>query len=70
MPVIEEMGPEKVVLIITDNASNYGLAREMIIDRFPHIHRTRCVAHGIQLLLKAYHRGKQRLLRYMGRLRT
>ena len=38
--------------IITDNASNYGLAYEMIIGQFPHIYANSFAAHGIQLLLK------------------
>ena len=50
--VIEEIGPDKVVQTITDNASNYGLACEIIIGRFPHICRIRSAAHGIQLLSK------------------
>ncbi|XP_043694110.1 uncharacterized protein LOC122644790 [Telopea speciosissima] len=51
-PIIEEIGPEKVVQLISDNASNYGVAISLIMEKYPHIHRIRCAAHGVQLLLK------------------
>ncbi|XP_043717414.1 uncharacterized protein LOC122665323 [Telopea speciosissima] len=51
-PIIEEIGPEKVVQLISDNASNYGVAISLITEKYPHIHRIRCAVHGVQLLLK------------------
>ncbi|XP_043725657.1 uncharacterized protein LOC122672228 [Telopea speciosissima] len=51
-PIIEEIGLEKVVRFILDNASNYGVAISLIMEKYPHIHRIRCAAHGVQLLLK------------------
>ncbi|KAF6165491.1 hypothetical protein GIB67_023320 [Kingdonia uniflora] len=50
--VIDEIGAENVIQVITDNASNYGLAGVLIMDRYPHIYKTRCSAHGVQLLVK------------------
>ncbi|KAI3908421.1 hypothetical protein MKW92_025562, partial [Papaver armeniacum] len=50
MPVIEEIGPENVVQIFTDNASNYGLSCNLIMEEYPHIIKTKCAAHGVQLL--------------------
>ncbi|XP_043700090.1 uncharacterized protein LOC122650773 [Telopea speciosissima] len=51
-PIIEEIGVEKVVQLISDNASNYGVAISLIMEKYPHIHRVTCAAHGVQLLLK------------------
>ncbi|XP_043714515.1 uncharacterized protein LOC122662873 [Telopea speciosissima] len=51
-PIIEEIGPKKVVQLISDNTSNYGAAISLIMEKYPHIHRVRCGAHGVQLLLK------------------
>ncbi|XP_052209245.1 uncharacterized protein LOC127812758 [Diospyros lotus] len=50
--VIEEIGPKNVVQIITDNASNYGLAGDMIMGSYPYIYKIKCAAHGVQLLFK------------------
>lgn len=50
--VIEEIGAEHVVQIVFDNASNYGRAGDLLMRDYPHIYKSRCVAHGIQLLLK------------------
>ncbi|XP_043710660.1 uncharacterized protein LOC122659629 [Telopea speciosissima] len=50
--IIEDIGIEKVVQLISDNASNYGVAISLIMEKYPHIHRVRCAAHGVQLLLK------------------
>ncbi|XP_043700840.1 uncharacterized protein LOC122651495 [Telopea speciosissima] len=46
-PIIEEIGAEKVVQLISDNASNYGVAISLIMEKYPHIHRIRCTAHGV-----------------------
>ncbi|XP_059629874.1 uncharacterized protein LOC132272802 [Cornus florida] len=50
--VIEDIGPNHVVQFITDNASNFESAGDMLIGKYPRMYKTRCVAHGIQLLLK------------------
>ena len=50
--VIEDIGPTHVVQFITDNASNYESAGYILIGKYPHMYKTRCTAHGIQLLLK------------------
>lgn len=51
--VIEEIEPKNVVQIIKDNASNYGLVGDIIMGSYPHICKTKCAAHGVQL--QAYH---------------
>ncbi|KAL5724905.1 hypothetical protein ACHQM5_008112 [Ranunculus cassubicifolius] len=48
----DDVGPQNVVQVITDNASNYKCAGDMVMNMFPHIYKVKCAAHGIQLLLK------------------
>ncbi|KAG8380933.1 hypothetical protein BUALT_Bualt06G0068100 [Buddleja alternifolia] len=50
--VIDDIGPENIVQFITDNASNFESSGDMLMGRYPHLYKTRCAAHGIQLLLK------------------
>ncbi|XP_042511666.1 uncharacterized protein LOC122086762 [Macadamia integrifolia] len=50
--VIERVGSEKVVQLISDNTSNYRVAISLIMEKYPHIQRIKCAAHGVQLLLK------------------
>ncbi|XP_031270523.1 uncharacterized protein LOC116128897 [Pistacia vera] len=50
--VIESIGQEHVVQFITDNGSNFTSAGDMLIGLYPRMYKTRCAAHGIQLLLK------------------
>ncbi|CAH1435544.1 unnamed protein product [Lactuca virosa] len=50
--VINEIGHENVVQIITDNAANCKAAGEIIESQFPHIYWTPCVVHTLNLALK------------------
>ncbi|POO01158.1 Calmodulin-binding protein [Trema orientale] len=50
--VIEDIGREHVVQFISDNASNFESAGDMLVEKYPYMYKTRCAAHGIQLLLK------------------
>ncbi|XP_059638798.1 uncharacterized protein LOC132281076 [Cornus florida] len=50
--VIEDIGHNHVVQFITDNASNFESAGDMLIGKYPRMYKTRCAVHGIQLLLK------------------
>ena len=50
--VINEIGHEKCVQIITDNATNCKAAREIIESQFLHIYWTPCVVHTLNLALK------------------
>jgi hypothetical protein len=50
--VVDEIGEEKVVQVITDNGSNYVLAGKLLQDKRPHLYRTPCVAHCIDLMLE------------------
>ncbi|XP_030940180.1 uncharacterized protein LOC115965129 [Quercus lobata] len=50
--VIEEIGPNNVVQLITDNTTNFESTGDMLINKYPRLYKTRCAAYGIQLLLK------------------
>ncbi|CAH9128684.1 unnamed protein product [Cuscuta epithymum] len=50
--VIDEVGHEKVVQIVTDNAGNCKGAGAIIEGIFPHIYWTPCVVHTLNLALK------------------
>lgn len=50
--VIEEIGPEKFVAVITDNAPVMKSAWEIIVARFPKITAHGCAAHALNLLIK------------------
>ena len=49
---IQEIGPQNVVQVITDNASACKAAGALINARFPHIFWTPCVVHTLNLALK------------------
>ncbi|XP_022040534.1 uncharacterized protein LOC110943081 [Helianthus annuus] len=50
--VINEIGHENVVQIITDNASTCKAAGEIVTSEFTHIYWTPCVVHMLNLALK------------------
>ncbi|XP_010473954.1 PREDICTED: uncharacterized protein LOC104753391 [Camelina sativa] len=50
--VINEVGHQKIVQIITDNAANCKAAGEIIECTYPHIYWTPCVVHTLNLALK------------------
>ena len=50
--VVEEVGVENVVQIITDNAFNYVLAGKLLEENHLAIFWTPCVAHCIDLMLE------------------
>ncbi|XP_050205791.1 uncharacterized protein LOC126655601 isoform X1 [Mercurialis annua] len=50
--VIDEIGHQSVVQIITDNARNCKAAGEIIEGMYPHIYWTPCVVHTLNLALK------------------
>lgn len=50
--VVEEVGVEHVVQIVTDNGSNYKKACEKLTQKYPHITWQPCAAHTINLMLK------------------
>ncbi|GKD51872.1 hAT dimerization domain, ribonuclease H-like domain protein, partial [Tanacetum coccineum] len=50
--VINEIGHQNVVQIITDNAANCKAAGQLIESQFPHIYWTPCVVHTLNLAVK------------------
>ena len=50
--VIQEVGHQNVVQIITENAANCKAAGEIIESQYPHIYWTPCVVHTLNLALK------------------
>ena len=50
--VIEEVGAQNVVQVITDNASNCRAAGIIVEQKHPHIFWTPCVVHTLNLALK------------------
>lgn len=51
--IIEEVGPNNVVQVITDNASNCRAAGLMVEQKYSHIFWTPCVVHTLNLALKS-----------------
>ncbi|KAH7442960.1 hypothetical protein KP509_02G010000 [Ceratopteris richardii] len=50
--IIIEVGPENVVQVCMDNASNCVRAGEMVENEWPHIFFTRCACHCLDLLFE------------------
>ncbi|CAN1340056.1 hypothetical protein LINPERPRIM_LOCUS38716 [Linum perenne] len=50
--VIQWVGVQNVVQVVTDNVVNYVAAGKMINARYKHIYRTPCVAHTVNLVFK------------------
>jgi hypothetical protein len=49
---IEEIGPESVVQVVTDNASNNMGAKNLLEEKRPHVFWTSCAAHTINLMIQ------------------
>jgi hypothetical protein len=49
---IEEVGPQNIVQICTDNASSMKAAADIITNKYPHIYFQGCVVHVMNLLLE------------------
>ncbi|KAK1584274.1 hypothetical protein Q3G72_031480 [Acer saccharum] len=50
--VVEEVGEDLVVQVVTDNASNCKKAGEMLMEKRKRLWWTPCAAHCIDLILK------------------
>lgn len=51
--VLNNIGANKFIAIISDNGSNVKLAREMITTEYPYIINVRCIAHYLNLITKS-----------------
>ena len=49
---IQEVGPQYVVQVITDNAASYVAAGRMLMERYASLYWTPCAAHCIDLMLE------------------
>ncbi|GAB2299395.1 hypothetical protein Dimus_038560 [Dionaea muscipula] len=50
--IVVKVGEENVVQVVTDNASNYKLAGEMLMEKRKRLFWTPCAAHCIDLMLE------------------
>jgi|SRR3989337_1596718 len=50
--IVEDIGPEKLAAIVSDNAPNACAARKILCEKYPHILNIRCIAHCINLITK------------------
>ncbi|KAL0906436.1 hypothetical protein M5K25_024931 [Dendrobium thyrsiflorum] len=50
--VVEEIGEQLVVQVVTDNASAYKAAGHMLMEKRKHLYWTPCAAHYIDLILE------------------
>ena len=49
--VVEEVGTEKVVQIVTERAAPMKALGKRLMEEFPHLYWTACAAHCINLIL-------------------
>ncbi|KAI3860363.1 hypothetical protein MKX03_007119, partial [Papaver bracteatum] len=52
--MVEIVGEQHVVQMVTDNASNYALAGKLLEEAFPNMYWTPCAAHSVNLILKDF----------------
>ena len=57
--VVQEIGPEKVVQIVTDNEAAMKASGKKLMDEFPHLYWTACAAHCIDLILEDFGKRKK-----------
>ncbi|PKI36487.1 hypothetical protein CRG98_043125 [Punica granatum] len=50
--IVKQVGEENIVQIVTENATNYKAASEMLIEKRKKLYWTPCAAHCIELMLK------------------
>ena len=57
---IQEIGPQHVVQVVTDNATNYVEAGRILMEEHPTLFWTPCAAHCIDLILEDMGRSSYR----------
>lgn len=50
--VIEQVGPQNVFQVVTDNAKNCRATDLLVEERYKHIFWTPCVVHSLNLMLQ------------------
>ncbi|GBB93726.1 hypothetical protein RclHR1_02220021 [Rhizophagus clarus] len=48
--ILEQIEPERISAIVSDNAANVCKTRRLIKDKYPHIESVRCISHCINLI--------------------
>ncbi|XP_025819127.1 uncharacterized protein LOC112895392 [Panicum hallii] len=56
---IEKVGEERIVQVVTDNASNNMAAKDLLYVKRPHLFWSSCATHSINLMLEAIGRMKK-----------
>ena len=64
---IEQVGPQNVVQVITDNAKNCRAAGLLVEERYEHIFWTPCVVHLLNLMLQKIGTKVERIKKSMKR---
>nr|KYP37281.1 hypothetical protein KK1_041536 [Cajanus cajan] len=52
--IVEEVGEDNVVQVVTDNAANYKAAGQMLMEKRKRLFWTPCAAHCVDLMLEDY----------------
>ncbi|KAF7835811.1 hypothetical protein G2W53_010670 [Senna tora] len=52
--VVEKVGEENVIQIVIDNAANYKVAGQKLMEKRKHLYWTPCAAHCIDLMLEDF----------------
>ena len=50
--IVDNIGPEKLAAVVSDNAPDARVARKLLCEKYPHILNIRCMAHCINLITK------------------
>ncbi|CAB4432262.1 unnamed protein product [Rhizophagus irregularis] len=50
--IVDDIDPEKVAAVVSDNAPDARVARRILCEKYPHILNIRCMAHCINLIPK------------------
>ena len=57
--VVQEIGPKKVVHIVTDNEAAMKAGGKKLMDDFPHLYWIACATHCIDLILEDFGKRKK-----------
>ena len=52
--IVEEVGEENVVQIVTDNTTYYKVVGEMLMSKRTRLYWTPCATHTIEMILEDY----------------
>ena len=52
--IVEKVGEENIIQVVTDNTANYKAAGELLMQKRKKLYWTSCVAHCIYLMLEDF----------------